>query len=357
MVYLSLTLFLYIFHFFCRWNKNLLNQVYYLALILLILFTVFRFQVGCDWYGYHQLFQRYSNPEFLPSAIKFEPISHLIFYFIYKSGLPYPYIYIPFGLVFFAGIHVLAKRQPDPLGFLLLLLPILIINIGMSAVRQAAAIGIICIALTAFIDRKPRLYLFWVIVSLGFHSSAIIFLLLIPFAGGRINNLRVSISLFIFLIIPLAFYILYNQNFIRINTEYIQSSREAFGAIFRLSVLFLSAFYFFLFLKNKWKNNFPKDYNLALLGSVSMILIIFFVPISSIISDRFGYYLIPIQAIIFARTFYLPFNSDRILHAILPYAGLFIVLALWTLTSDHYLKCYLPYKSWILGMPEGDMLK
>lgn len=357
MFYLSLTLFLYLFHFFCRWNNNLLIKIYYLVLSLLFLFTVFRYQVGCDWYGYYKLFLRYENSEWLPAAIRFEPFSHLIFNFTYHSGLSYPYVYIPFGLIFFTGIHILAKRQPDPLGFLLLLLPILIINIGMSAVRQAAAIGIICIALTAFIDRKPKLFLFWTVISLGFHSSAIIFLLLMPFSGGRINNFRISISLLIFLIVPLAFYIFYSENFIRVNEEYIQSNREAFGAIFRVGILFLTAVYFFLFIKNKWKKNFPQDYNLVLLGSVSMILILSFVPISSIISDRFGYYLIPIQAIIFARSYHLPFKSNRIFHGVLPYVGLFLVLLIWIFTSDHFQKCYFPYKSWILGMPEGDILK
>ena len=76
---------------------------------------------------------------------------------------------------------------------------------------------------------------------------------------------------------------------------------EAFGAIFRLAIIGLTGMYFIMFVKNKWKNYFPEEYSLVSIGSIIMILSFFLLPFSTIISDRFGYYLIPIQAMIFAR--------------------------------------------------------
>ena len=71
-------------------------------------------------------------------------------------GLPLPSFAISLSsAIFFLGVHVLARRQPDPLGFLVLLFPILIINMPMSGIRQGAAIGLLCIAFVAFIDRRP----------------------------------------------------------------------------------------------------------------------------------------------------------------------------------------------------------
>ena len=66
------------------------------------------------------------------------------------------------------------------------------------------------------------------------------------------------------------------------------------------------------------------DYSLVSLGSIGMVLLFLVVPFSSVISDRFGYYLIPIQAMIFARLPFLPFKNHYI-HVILPYLGMFIV--------------------------------
>ena len=76
---------------------------------------------------------------------------------------------------FFWGIHVFAKRQPDPLSFLILTFPILIINMPMSGIRQGAVIGLICIALVHFSDCRPLKFIMWVLIASGFHLSAIVF--------------------------------------------------------------------------------------------------------------------------------------------------------------------------------------
>ena len=109
--------------------------------------------------------------------------------YIREAKVPYPFINVIAGSIFFIGVHSLARRQPDPLAFLVLLFPILIINMPMSGIRQGAAIGLICIAFSAFIDRRPVRFGFWVIIAAGFHSSAIVFLLMLPVAAGSYTRL------------------------------------------------------------------------------------------------------------------------------------------------------------------------
>ena len=118
-------------------------------------------------------------------------------------GLPYPVANIASSAVFFLGVHVLARRQPDPLGFLVLMFPILIINMPMSAIRQGAAIGLLCIAFVAFSDRRPLWFAFWVVLAAGFHISVLIFMLLLPVATGRYTRNRLLLAAF--LAIPGAF--------------------------------------------------------------------------------------------------------------------------------------------------------
>jgi hypothetical protein len=115
--------------------------------------------------------------------------------------------------------------------------------------------------------------------------------------------------------------------------------------------------YFFLFLKKKWMRTFPQDYSLASIGAIGMALAFLLIPISSVIGDRFGYYLIPIQAVIFARIPYLPFKSNHALHSALPYLGLLLVFFVWTQISGHFQQCYIPYNSWLFGLPGNGILR
>ena len=355
MVYVAITSFLFFLRYALRNKFQARNQIYYVVFLAIFLFVTYRYQVGCDWYGYYKLYLRYEEINWLPLAGKVDPLSHAIFDYAQDFGLPYPYAYIPFSIIFFIGIHILARRQPDPLGFLVLMFPILIINITMSAVRQGAAIGILCIAITAFLDRRPLYFSLWVVLATLFHSSAIVFLVLLPFASGRYNHTRLALATL--LAVPGIILLTFSQNVQHVTNIYIASGREAYGAIFRVGVLALSSFYFFLFVKNKWRQTFPNEYSIVSIGAIGMVITLFFVPVSSIISDRYGYYFIPIQAMIFARLPYLPFKMNHLLHSALPYIGIFIVFIVWTQTSWHFKECYVPYKSWIFGLPSGNILK
>ncbi|NBB99157.1 MAG: EpsG family protein, partial [Alphaproteobacteria bacterium] len=80
------------------------------------------------------------------------------------------------------------------------------------------------------------------------------------------------------------------------------------------------------------------------------------IPVSTVIGDRFGYYLIPIQAMIFARIPFLQFRTNAALHAALPYLGLLLVFTVWTQLSWHFQQCYIPYQTWIFGFPGGNLV-
>jgi len=270
-------------------------------------------------------------------------------------GMLYPTANIVANAIFFAGVHVLARRQPDPLGFLVLLFPILIINMPMSAVTQGAAIGLICIAFVSFIDRRPIWFAFWVLVAAGFHSSALVFFLLLPIATGRYTKTRLlMVAVFA---IPGSILLASGDSAQVAAARYIGNDRDAFGAVFRTGVLVLTAMYFFLFVKKKWQRSFPKDYSLVAFGAIGMVIAFLVLPVSSIIADRFGYYLIPVQTIIFARLPFLSFRSHQALHRSLPYIGLLVVFLVWTQLSWHFQQCYVPYNSWIFGMPSDSMLR
>ena len=182
MLYVGLTNVLFLLRYALARQGALRKQIYYLVLATLFVFSAFRFQVGCDWSGYYYQYLGARNFDWSSVTEIREPIWWAILGWIQSMGLPYPVANIASSAVFFLGVHILARRQPDPLGFLVLLFPILIINMPMSGIRQGAAIGVLCTAFAAFIDRRPLWFAFWVVVAAGFHSSALIFMLLLPVA-------------------------------------------------------------------------------------------------------------------------------------------------------------------------------
>lgn len=352
MLYLGLTNLLFMLRYALAGRGIARVQIYHPILFGLFLFSAFRYQVGCDWSGYYFQYIGTAHFDWSTLANIREPIWWAILAWINESGLPYPVANIISSAIFFAGVHVLARRQPDPLGFLVLLFPILIINMPMSGIRQGAAIGLICIAFTAFIDRRPLKYATWVALAAGFHTSALIFMLLLPVATGRYTRGRLMLAAI--LALPGASFLASSEAAEVATSRYIDTGVDAAGAAFRVGILGLSALYFFMFVRRKWMSAFPRDYSLASIGAIGMALAFLLVPISTVIGDRLGYYLIPIQTMIFARLPFLPFRRNAAFHSAAPYLGLLLVFTVWSQLSWHFEQCYIPYQTWIFGFPGGD---
>ena len=351
-LYINLASFLFLLRYALARQAVLRGQIYYVVLAGLFVFSAFRYQVGCDWSGYYYQYLRAGEFEWSSISETRDPIWWAILGWIKDTGLPYPVANIASSAVFFFGVHVLARRQPDPLGFLLLLFPILIINLPMSGIRQGAAIGLLCIAFVAFIDRRSLWFAFWVVLAAGFHSSALIFMLLLPVATGSYTRNRLMLAGI--LAVPGAFFLASGDAAELAQSRYVGTAVDAAGAVFRVGVLGLTALHFFVFLRKKWLRTWSQDYSLASVGAIGMLLAFLLVPISSVIGDRLGYYLIPIQAMIFARIPFLPIRHNAALHAALPYLGLLLVFITWMLLSRIFEQCYIPYQTWLFGFPGGD---
>lgn len=352
MIYIGVANILFFLRYALARDGTLRKVIYFYVLVGLFVFSAFRYQVGCDWDGYYYNYLMAENFDWSKRSAVQEPIWWAILDGIQKIGLPYPVINVVSSAVFFMGVHILARRQPEPLGFLVLLFPILIINMPMSGIRQGAAIGMMCIAFAAFIDRRPFWFAIWTILAAGFHVSALLFLLGVPLAAGKYSIKRLMLG--VVLAAPGVVFVAISAGAERAISTYVDSDMHSSGAIFRVGLLILTALFFFISLRQKWKRSFPEDYNFAMLGVIVMMMTGFLLLLSSVIADRYAYYIIPIQTMIFARLPYLPRRTNRILHTAFPYLLLLAVFLVWTQTSIFFQRCYLPYKTWIFGFPGGD---
>lgn len=315
--------------------------LYWAALSGLFLFSAFRYRVGCDWWGY-LINYRIWIPSYEFAFTLSEPGYWSVIHFLQQTGLPYEYLNVITSAIFFIGFHALARRQPNPLMMLALAVPILIINMPMSAIRQGAAIGFMCLAYVAFVDRRVVLYVVWILMGSLFHSSILAFLVFAPFVVGRVS--RKNIIFASLLALPGAYGLSQTEAAEVAQQRYIDTGIDAAGAVFRLGVLSLSGLFFVRYVRKAWEREFPEDYKLVLIGAWLMVGFFGLFFVSTVIGDRFGYYLIPIQIMIFARIPYLQTLKNRQFWSVMAIAGLTLVFLVWTQLSSLFSQCYVPYR-------------
>jgi hypothetical protein len=313
--------------------------------IFLFAFVAFRYEVGCDWSGYANHFEQTRYWDEADALLGTEPGYWLLLVQLHRAGLDYPYLNLFMAIPFFWGLVALAWRQPDPLAFLILSFPVLILNMPMSAMRQATAIGFVCLALVAFQDRKLVRYTAMIIAGALFHTSAIVFLALAPFV--RLTLTQATAVMAAVLVLPGMFF-MFGEAAGFYADRYIGTNIDAAGAPYRVAMLALVGAYFLLVLRHDFRERFPLDYQLVLIGVSIMLGTLAILPLSSVMSDRFGYYVTPIQLMILARLPYLmrPGTQEQLM-GIVPYVGLGVVLVVWTTNSSLVQQCYLPYQTWL----------
>ncbi|MDC3316425.1 EpsG family protein [bacterium] len=339
--YLGLHFFLMLSAWAGTHGRQIAHSLYYFLLTGLTIFVGFRVNVGCDYHTYQHHYSFGADGAFLKATTGMDPAYWLLVSALNYMSLHSQAINVVASIIFFLGLGSLAKRQPAPLHFLAFCFPILILNMPMSATRQSMAIGLMCLAFVALVDRRVVLYFFWTFAAATFHSSAAVFLFLLPFIRNKIT-LKSLVYGLVF-IVPLIAVLAQTDAANQADSRYLQSGPDAAGAIFRLAILTLTGMLFFVFLSPPWRQNFAGDYHLVKIGSLMMIGVFGLYFASSVIGDRFGYYLIPIQAIIFSRISFLDLGRMRRAYTYLAYTVLTATLIVWMSFSWHFSQCYVPY--------------
>jgi hypothetical protein len=203
----------------------------------------------------------------------------------------------------------------------------------------------VCLAFVAFHDRKLVRYLVMVAAAALCHTSAIIFLALAPFVRLRLT--RVTVAIAVALVLP-GMYSIFAESAEFYTDRYIGTGIDAAGGLYRAAMLAVVGVFFLLALRRVFKERFPADYQLTLIGAWIMLGTLAILPLSTVMSDRFGYYVTPIQLMILAQLPQLvPSGPQRLLIRTAPYVALGIVLVIWTTHSTLFHQCFLPYQTWL----------
>ena len=348
-MYVTTVIFLYLLRFVRVYSTIYKNVLYYLILVFLFLFSALRFEVGCDWRGYLISLSKAGAEFNFLAEFTSEPVFFLILHYMKMYDINYVWINIVSSLIFFYGAHYMAQRQQNKLAFLILLFPVLIINMPMSGIRQASAVGFLFIAFTSLLDRSALRFTIAVFLAFLFHKSAIIFLGLLPLAFGDLTKFRILI--FSIILIPITAILIQSDSFAAYLMRYGSTglAEEAGGAIFRTGFLALTSIHFLIFLRKKWKKNYKSDYQIILIFSLLMLLPLIASQFSSVMGDRLGYYFIPMQVLIFTRIPYLQLTKEQSFHLTYPYIASMTLFIAWVSFSNIFDVCYRPYKSLIFS--------
>ena len=315
---------------------------------IFFLFAALRYEVGCDWFGYKLQIKQFDWVQLSEIATLREPLWVGLILWMRQYEIQYFWMNVISSTIFFFGAHMMARQQPNRLAFIVLLFPVLIINMPMSGIKQAAAIGIMFFAYLGFMHRKLSAYIASVIIASLVHSSSLIFILLVPFVKKFFSLKTIVFGLL--LILPGLGLMSLTNSFQILVVRYFTNplGDEAAGAVYRTGILALTAAHFFIFLRKPWNKYYPKDYSFVALGSLLMFLPLLVVPFSGVAADRFGYFLIPIQAVIFSRIPYLKLRNNKALHIFYPYIALLFLFIVWTSFSSLFDQCYRPYRNMLI---------
>ena len=319
---------------------------FFLAGVFLVWFMGFRYETGCDYYGYLHRWNNYVPPTSLAHLLQGEEAG---FSFLMGSvrdlGLDYTWFNVAVSVILvFCYVRFASAHPFGPL-ILALLFPIIVIQLGMSGVRQALAGGFLMLAFNAFARQERIWTAFWILVGMQFHTSVIMFLPIAFLAGRQLNTVTLAGALSV--VGPVAALLLADR-FDTYESRYIQSDVTSAGAIFRYALVFLPIPFFLLY-KDKVRNEFPEVFQLLKLGVLVIVSLAPLTILSSIALHRLTFYIMPLSILlcIYVGAILSKKPTQGHWFAAIAYGTYSLV---WFSTSRHAQYCYLPYENtWFFG--------
>lgn len=311
------------------------------AVIATTLMIGLRFEVGGDWGAYARIYESIYFLS-LPAAIGFtDPGYSALNWLAAQGNLGLAFVNSVCALLFMVGFARLAWRQPNPALAVLVAVPYLVIVVAMGYTRQAAAIGLICLAMADASEGRLIRLTMWIAVAALFHKTAI---LILPIALVPIFRRSAIFGMFGIALFLILFVLLLRDTSDKLITNYVQGDYDSQGATIRVSMNVLAGGLFLMLRKRIDMPEFQKSFwtTCAVLSILSLVALMVSSASSGI--DRLALYLIPIQAIVYSRLPYILSRTGKalpsVLIAVVGYC--FLVQFVWLNYADNA-GYWLPY--------------
>ena len=276
-------------------DKNRRNFLLNLVGVFYILFIGLRYETGADWEAYANMYASISWYS-LSDAMEYTEVGYGILNWLLNQ-INADIIAVNFiaAILFVSGLVRFAKKMPNPWLALISVTPYLVIAIGMSAVRQSAAIGLVFHFMASWQDsffKKTSL----ASLATSFHYSAVIALIFL------IQDIKMP-QWFRYVLLITGGFISYpifssTEAYSKYHQVYIDDDLISPGALMHVLLNTIPALIYFINIK-KWNLIFGKSELIPLLAALSVLSIIG-INLSSTGVDRLALYLSPIQMLVYS---------------------------------------------------------
>lgn len=266
--------------------------------LLLILAIGLRYRVGGDWGAYEFLFRHLRLLELGRAIGTIDPAYALINWLVGQAGGGIWAVNLICAAVFTYGLLEFCRDQPDPMLAVLVGIPYLVIVVAMGYTRQAAALGLVMVALSQFFRGSIARMAIALVLAASFHKSAVIVMPLIALAASR---RRVLTILLLGVIAVITYYLLVSASLDRLVANYVTAKYNSSGATIRIAMNLAPAAIFLLS-----SGRFTSDreerrlWTIFSAGSFVSLILLLTTPSSTAV-DRVSLYLIPLQLFVLSR--------------------------------------------------------
>lgn len=273
-----------------RMHRNLLQVTFALVFIFFVFAVGLREHVGMDWSNYEAIYNSLYGATLDFEDLKREPAFYLINYLAHQLELGVTFVNVTHAIIFLGGLFYFAyKRCPEKFLALAIATPYLVVVIGMSGIRQAAAIGVFMYLLAIWNRVGMFTKITLLVVASTFHTSAILLAALLIVEGNR-NPIKLLIVASAAMGIGL--YIIGGSDDYYMSS-YVTDNLQSPGSALH-SLLIVAPATIFIALRRRFEESGlydPLIYKMAIL-SICMFPLL---AISSTGVDRFMLYFTPVQ--------------------------------------------------------------
>jgi len=319
-----------------------------LSLLFLLFFMGTRFEVGCDFAGYQNRFDNIEPHTSWLTAFSKPEIAFSLLEIAFKtSNLSFVWLTFSATAIMLTCYWTFLKRVPYGLLILALLFPIMMLQLGMSGIRQGIAVGFLLLAANSFMKGQRLWVGIWIVVGSQFHLSVTAFLP-IAFLAGREMSVRQLIAAAL-LLSPVALLLVgdridtYQDRYI----DEIYGDQTSGGAGFRYILNIVPAMFFYYF-RDEVRARFPREYGILLVFAIVTAALAPLLILSTFALHRFNFYLMPFTIMMAIYTVHcIPSRRDRMLALLLPIGAYGGYTVFWQQFSFHFEYCYSVYQSYL----------
>lgn len=317
--------------------------------VFLLVFMGTRNDTGCDFRAYEARFRYlYDDPSYMAYVQMEEPGFHWLNLLVHDLGLDYMWLNVFGSLIFVVCLIRFVRIAPAPMLLLALMFPIVILQLGMSGLRQALAVAFLLQAMISFVAVRRINAGLWILLAAQFHQSAYLFLPLAFMAGRKFNWVMAVASVAV--LGPASVFLLgeradvYSDRYV----EQIYGENSSGGAVLRYALAVLPCILFELQSK-RVRRLLPQLYPLLRVFSLMTFALLPIGLLSTVALHRMTFYVLPGTLLIFVCTVMAMPKAQALSrkYMVLPAGVLLTYMVGWFTLSRHSTICYVPYESFL----------